>query len=104
MPVISALVRRCAVNSRRDRPNRREPRMLRRVASRLLIAGLAACGPQAPSGEARRHDPVVAAPAPSAAAQPESSPAPTRRLQQWMESELLYRIRTQDFHGLVHSL
>ena len=72
--------------------------------SKLLIAWFVACTPQAPSSEARTHDRMVDAPAAIAPATSESSPAPTQRLQRWMESELLYRIKVRDFRGLERSL
>jgi hypothetical protein len=72
--------------------------------SKLLIAWFVACTPQAPSSEARPHDRVAPAPVAIAAATSESTPAPTQRLQRWMESELLYRIRVRDFRGLERAL
>ena len=72
--------------------------------SKLLIAWFVACTPQSPSSEARPHDRVAAAPMATVAATSASSPAATQRLQRWMESELLYRIRVRDFRGLERSL
>lgn len=76
--------------------------------SKLLIAWFVACTPQAPSSEARSHDRMAPAPVAIAAAASESSPGTTpgntQRLQRWMESELLYRIRTRDFRGLERAL
>jgi hypothetical protein len=47
---------------------------------------------------------MASEPAVTTAATSASSPAATRRLQRWMESELLYRIRARDFRGLERSL
>jgi hypothetical protein len=67
-----------------------------RSARSWLLLTLVACAPHsAPDAEIRE---VVDQPAASP-----SAPPPTR-LKRWMESELLYRIRTKDFRGLVRSL
>jgi hypothetical protein len=63
----------------------------------LLLAALMACTPHTSrDGEIRE----VVEPQPVASVH---TPAPTR-LKRWMEAELLYRIRTKDFRGLVRSL
>lgn len=75
--------------------------MARGSRSALVIAWLLACN-QPLATEAREGASVDATPT-----QPvpvSVSPSPTHQLQRWMESELLYRIRTQDFRGLVRSL
>src|SRR5262245_46656567 len=74
---------------------RSEIRMAR-FARRWLWIAWVACAPSAATDDDLRE--VALAPAQAA------TPHPTRPLQRWMESELLFRIRTKDFRGLEHAL
>jgi hypothetical protein len=72
--------------------------MVPRAASVVVISWLAACTPNAAS-EPEVHEVVLSNPE-----APPAAPRASRPLQRWMESELLYRIRTRDFRGMVRSL
>jgi hypothetical protein len=78
--------------------------MLRPGRTCWLIVWLVGCAPHAgPDAETRE---VVREVVPEEATDAPAAPGPAaaRPLQDWMKSELLHRIRTQDFRGLVRSL
>jgi hypothetical protein len=97
----SAAVRRFPVNPWQGWSNRKIG-MPSNVRTWLLTSWLTACTPH-PAADTDVHEVVQTARIEPA---PRSSPAvtTTRPLQRWMESDLLYRIRTKDFRGLVRSL